>query len=104
MAEVFVGETPAVMAALSAGLAISPFPRRLAPAEVVDVGEVFGLRPLPSFSLVLHASLSDQRTKETLRAIAAAFREHRTSSENPIRLVQAPGKTAGTVKLPTPDQ
>ncbi|MCK9549332.1 hypothetical protein [Aquamicrobium sp.] len=35
---------------------------------------------LPSLSLVLHSSLSDQRTKESLRAITAAFREHRAVS------------------------
>lgn len=82
--EVFIGGTSAIAAALSAGLAVAPFPRRLAPADVMDVGEVFGLPPLPSLSLVLHSSLSDQRTKETLRAITAAFREHRTSSDSPI--------------------
>lgn len=79
--EVFVGGTPAIAAALSAGLAVSPFPRRLAPHDVVDVGQTFGLPPLPSLSLVLHSSLSDQRTKETLRAITAAFRDHREPCE-----------------------
>ncbi|GAN67577.1 LysR family transcriptional regulator [Acetobacter orleanensis] len=84
--EVFIGETPAIAAALSAGLAISPFPVRLAPADVVDVSTVFGLPSLPSFTLVLHSSLSDQKTKESLRAITAAFREHRRMSDNPTRL------------------
>lgn len=74
-AEVFVGGTSAVAAALSAGLAISPFPRRLAPADVVDVEAKFGLPPLPSLSLVLHSSLSDSRTKTLLRAITTAFGE-----------------------------
>ncbi|SEK82855.1 LysR family transcriptional regulator [Xaviernesmea oryzae] len=82
--EVFIGGTSAIAAALSAGLAVSAFPRRLAPADVVDVGEAFGLPPLPSLSLVLHSSLSDQKTKDTLRAITAAFREHRRSSSRPI--------------------
>ncbi|SMH39227.1 LysR family transcriptional regulator [Azospirillum agricola] len=75
--EVFIGGTAAIAAALSAGLAVSAFPRRLAPADVVDVGDAFGLPPVPSLSLVLHSSLSDPKTKETLRAITAAFREHR---------------------------
>lgn len=87
-AEVFVGGTAAITAALSAGLAVAPFPRRLAPVDVVDVGEAFGLPPLPSLSLVLHSSLSDPRTKETLRAITAAFREHRKPSNRPMCLVQ----------------
>ncbi|NNV19131.1 MULTISPECIES: LysR family transcriptional regulator [Brucella] len=83
--EVFIGGTSAIAAALSAGLAVAPFPRRLAPSDVIDVGDALGLPPLPSLSLVLHSSLSDQRTKETLRAITAVFREHRTASNSPMR-------------------
>ncbi len=82
--EVFTGGTTAIAAALSAGLAVSAFPRRLAPADVVDVGDAFGLPPLPSLSIILHSSLSDARTKETLRAITAAFREHRRASSRPM--------------------
>ena len=78
--EVFVGGTSAIAAALSAGLGVSAFPRRLAPADVIDVGDALGLPPLPSLSIVLHSSLSDPKTKETLRAITAAFREHRRAS------------------------
>lgn len=88
--EVFIGGTPAIAAALSAGLVVAPFPRRLAPVDVVDVGDALGLPPLPSLSLVLHSSLSDPRTKETLRAITAAFREHRKSSHKPICLARDP--------------
>lgn len=78
--EVFIGGTAAIAAALSAGLVVAPFPRRLAPVDVIDVGDALGLPPLPSLALVLHSSLSDPRTKETLRAITAAFREHRKPS------------------------
>ncbi|SFG59497.1 LysR family transcriptional regulator [Methylobacterium gossipiicola] len=78
--EVFMGGTTAIAAALSAGLAVSAFPYRLAPADVVDVGDAFGLPPLPSVAIVLHASLSDEKTKKTLRAITAAFREHRKAT------------------------
>lgn len=85
--EVFVGGTTAIAAALSAGLAVAAFPRRLAPADVVDVGDAFGLPPLPSQSIILHSSLSDPRTKETLRAITAAFREHRKACNRPQPLV-----------------
>lgn len=93
--EVFIGETSATAAALSAGLAISPFPRRLAPADAVDVSEVFGLPALPSFALVLHSSLSDQRTKESLRAITAAFREHRRASDTPMSLANGHASQIG---------
>jgi DNA-binding transcriptional LysR family regulator len=72
--EVFVGGTAAIGAALSAGLAVSAFPHRLAPPDVVDVGPAFGLPPLPTLALVLHASLSDPRSRAALRAITAAFR------------------------------
>ncbi|WP_206243699.1 LysR family transcriptional regulator [Novosphingobium terrae] len=75
--EVFTGGTAAIAAALSAGLAIAPFPYRLAPSDVIDRGEAFGLPVLPVLSLVLHSSLSDPRTRETLRAISAAFHDHR---------------------------
>ncbi|MGY2049514.1 LysR family transcriptional regulator [Methylobacterium sp. JK268] len=75
--EVFIGGTAAIAAALSAGLAVAPYPRRLAPPDVVEVGAALGLPPLPSLSLVLHAALSDPRSRDALRAIAAAFREHR---------------------------
>jgi DNA-binding transcriptional LysR family regulator len=74
---VFLGGTAAISAALSAGLAVSAFPRRLAPADAIDVGDALGLPPIPSLALVLHSSLTDPRSKDALRAITAAFREHR---------------------------
>lgn len=70
--QVFIGGTAAIAAALSAGLAVSAYPRRLAPADVTDVGDALGLPPLLSLSLVLHSSLSDPKTEDTFRAIAAA--------------------------------
>lgn len=78
--EVFIGGTSAIYAALSAGLAVAAFPCRLAPPDTIYVSELFGLPPLPSLEIILHSSLSDKRTKETLRAITAAFREHRKPS------------------------
>ncbi len=78
--EVFVGGTTAIAAALSAGLAVSAFPRRLAPSDVIDVGASLGLPPLPSLAIVLHSSLSDPKSRETLRAITTAFREPRRAS------------------------
>src|SRR3546814_20864571 len=59
--EVFVGETPAVAAALVAGLAIAPFPMRLAPVGTVDVREAFGLPPLPYFSIKIGSASCRER-------------------------------------------
>ncbi|MDI4232847.1 LysR family transcriptional regulator [Bradyrhizobium sp. Arg237L] len=76
--EVFLGGgSSAVHAAVAAGLAIAPLSYRIAPAGTIDVGERFGLPPLPSSEVVLHSSLTDQRSRAALRALAAAFREHR---------------------------
>lgn len=75
--EVFVGGGhAAVMAAVSAGLAVAAFSRRLAPADTIDVGQRLGLPPLPSSRLMLHSTLRDPRSREALRTLAAAYREH----------------------------
>lgn len=87
--EVFVGGTPAVAAALSAGLAVGAFPRRLATPDMIEVGEAFNLPPIPSSSIVLHSTLTDRKTRDTLRAITAAFSEHRRTSNRPASLVAA---------------
>jgi len=76
--QVFVGGgIAAVVAAISAGLAVAAFPRRLAPPELIEVGSTLGLPALPSSAVVLHSDLRDKRTREALRTIASAFREHR---------------------------
>lgn len=75
--EVFVGGGAAVVAAVSAGLAVAPFSCRLAPADAIEVGQLFGLPALPSSRIMLHSTLSDQRSREALRTLAAAYREHR---------------------------
>ncbi|TCS08989.1 DNA-binding transcriptional LysR family regulator [Rhizobium sp. BK418] len=79
--EVFLGGgSSAVTAAVSAGLAVSTFSHRLAPVGTVDVGERFGLPPLPSSEVVLHSTLTDAKSRAALRTLAAAFREHHRSS------------------------
>jgi DNA-binding transcriptional LysR family regulator len=79
--EVFLGGgVAAVIAAVSAGLAIAALAHRVAPAGLVEVGERFALPPLPSSAIVLHSSLSDVRSRGALRTIAAAFREHRAAT------------------------
>jgi len=78
--EVFVGGGhAAVVAAVSAGLAVAAFSCRLAPADTIEVGQPFGLPELPASRIMLHSTLSDQRSREALRALAAAYREHRVS-------------------------
>jgi DNA-binding transcriptional LysR family regulator len=77
-AEVFVGGgIAAVAAAVTAGLATAALAHRVAPTGAIDVGERFGLPSLPSSEVVLHSTLSDARSRGTLRTLAAAFREHR---------------------------
>jgi hypothetical protein len=76
--EVFLGGgTTAVAAAVSAGLAVAALAHRVAPVGVVEVGEKFGLPRLPLSEIVLHATLSDTRSRGALRTVAAAFSEHR---------------------------
>ncbi|GAA0574087.1 LysR family transcriptional regulator [Halomonas salifodinae] len=76
--EVFVGGGhAAVMAAVSAGLAVAAFSCRLAPPDTIEVGQRLGLPELPSSRIMLHSTLSDRRSREALRTLAAAYREHR---------------------------
>lgn len=76
--EVFVGGGhAAVVAAVSAGLAVAAFSCRLAPPDTIEVGQRFGLPELPSSRIMLHSTLSDRRSREALRTLAAAYREHR---------------------------
>jgi DNA-binding transcriptional LysR family regulator len=78
--EVFLGGgSTAVHAAVSAGLAIAPLSYRIAPANTVDVSLRLGLPELPPSEVVLHSSLTDQRSRAALRVLAAAFREHSAS-------------------------
>lgn len=76
--EVFVGGGhAAVMAAVSAGLAVAAFSCRLAPADAVEVGRRLGLPKLPPSRIMLHSTLTDRRSRDALRTLAAAYREHR---------------------------
>lgn len=78
--EVFVGGGhTAVMAAVSAGLAVAAFSCRLAPADTIEVSKKFGLPSLPSSRIMLHSTLTDRRSRDALRTLVAAYREHRSS-------------------------
>jgi DNA-binding transcriptional LysR family regulator len=70
----------AVAEAVSAGLAVSVFPCRLAPPGTVEVSRRFGLPALPSSEIVLLSTLSDAKSRAALRTLATAFREHRPSA------------------------
>jgi DNA-binding transcriptional LysR family regulator len=77
--EVFLGGgMTAVTAAVTAGLAVGALAHRVVPRGMVDVGGKLALPPLPSSEIVLHTTLSDQRSRGALRTVSAAFREHRT--------------------------
>ncbi|MGX8010199.1 LysR family transcriptional regulator [Mesorhizobium sp. ORM8.1] len=78
--EVFLGcGSFAVAEAVSAGLAASVFSYRLAPPGTIEVSRKFGLPPLPPSQIVLLSTLSDPQSREALRTLAMAFREHRPS-------------------------
>lgn len=73
--EVFVGGgLAAVAAAVSAGLAIAPIPRRLAPRGAVEVTQSLGLPLLPMSQVVLLSQASGHRTVNSVRTLAAHFR------------------------------
>ncbi|RYC33079.1 LysR family transcriptional regulator [Lichenibacterium minor] len=73
--DAFVGGGVAALgAALSAGLALSVLALRVAPPDLVDVGETFGLPRLPPSRVVLHSRVADVRLSTALRRLAAAFR------------------------------
>lgn len=79
--EVFVGGgSSLVTAGVAAGLATSVFPNRLAPPGTVEISRKFGLPQVPSSEIVLHTTLTDRRSREALRILACAFREHRASA------------------------
>lgn len=76
--EIFLGcGSFAVAAAVSAGLATSVFSCRLAPPGTIEVSGRFDLPALPSSEIVLLSTLSDAKSREALRTLASAFREHR---------------------------
>ena len=80
--EVFLGGGSSVVtAAVSAGLATAVFSSRLSPPGTVEVSRKFGLPQVPSSEIVLHSTLTDRRSREALRILACAFREHGASGQ-----------------------
>jgi DNA-binding transcriptional LysR family regulator len=73
--EVFIGAgVMTIGAAVSAGLAVAPMGRRVAPPGAIDIGPRLGLPPLPSRDVMLHANVGDAQARRFLRSLAAAIR------------------------------
>ena len=58
----------------SAGLAVAPLARRVAPPGMVDIGRALGLPRLGSSKVMLHSKVSDAGKLAALRTLAATFR------------------------------
>ncbi|OZI37377.1 LysR family transcriptional regulator [Bordetella genomosp. 10] len=74
-AEVFVGGgVMTVAAAVMAGLGVAALSPRMVPLGAVDVGPKLGLPDLPRLPVLLHSRVKDDRGRDALRALSAAFR------------------------------
>ncbi|WP_454688517.1 LysR family transcriptional regulator [Achromobacter aloeverae] len=74
-AEVFVGGgVMTVAAAVMAGLGVAALSPRMVPLGAVDVGPKLGLPDLPRLPVLLHSTVKDDRGRDALRALSAAFR------------------------------
>jgi DNA-binding transcriptional LysR family regulator len=72
--EAFVGGGMlTIAAAAAAGLGVAALARRVAPADLVDVGRRFGLPVLPAREAVLLTSVTDTQARGALRALSAAL-------------------------------
>lgn len=73
--EIFVGGgVSAVSAAVVAGLGVAALSPRMLPFGAVDVGPRLGLPNLPRLPVLLHSRVTDDRSREALAALSAAFR------------------------------
>ncbi|MBE7637392.1 LysR family transcriptional regulator [Sneathiella sp. P13V-1] len=73
--ETFVGGgIPAVSAAVIAGLGISALPARMLPMGAKDVGQELGLPELPRLPITLHTRVVDQRSRQAIDVLSAAFK------------------------------
>ncbi len=73
--EVFVGGgVAAVAAAVMAGIGVSALAPRMLPFGAVAVGSKLGLPDLPCLPVLLHARYKDERTRDAIASLAAAFR------------------------------
>ncbi len=73
--EVFIGGgVMAVAAAVMAGLGIAALSARMVPFGALDVGHRLGLPELPRMPVVLHTRTKNDRARDALAALSAAFR------------------------------
>lgn len=73
--EVFVGGgVMTVAAAVMAGLGVAALAPRMVPFGAVDVGPRLGLPDLPRLPILLHTRVRDNRARDALAALSAAFR------------------------------
>jgi DNA-binding transcriptional LysR family regulator len=73
--EIFVGGgVAAVAAAVMAGLGVAALAPRMLPLGAVDVGPKLGLPNLPRLPVLLHTRVKDDRRRDALAALSAAFR------------------------------
>ena len=68
------GSSPAVAAAVTAGLGIAALPKRIAPTNAIDVSKQFKLPAQPPIPVMLHSRVSDQQSRETVRTIIEFIR------------------------------
>jgi DNA-binding transcriptional LysR family regulator len=73
--EIFVGGgVAAVVAAVMAGLGVAALARRMLPFGAVDVGPRLGLPELPRLPVLLHSRVGEERARNALGALSAAFK------------------------------
>jgi DNA-binding transcriptional LysR family regulator len=68
------GGVTAVVAAATAGLAVAPLARRIAPPGLFDIGPAGALPRLASSKVILHSKVGDPAKLRALRTLAATFR------------------------------
>jgi len=73
--DAFIGGGATTLAAATiAGLGVAPMAHRIAPNGTREVGVELGLPALPNGLVVLHARVTEFRTRTTLRLLTSAFR------------------------------
>lgn len=73
--ETFVGGgIPAVSAAVVAGLGVSALPARMLPMGTKEIGKELGLPELPRLPITFYTRVVDQRSRQALDVLAAAFK------------------------------
>jgi DNA-binding transcriptional LysR family regulator len=73
--EIFVGGgVAAVVAAVMAGLGVAALARRMLPFGAVDIGPRLGLPELPRLPVLLHSRVGEERARNALGALSAAFK------------------------------